>query len=93
MALAIRFEAMLRDGEVRDQLELARLAPRHVTSDDRNSEPFAFGPFDPGRDFTLARVTEDKDPVHERMLRPIAAEVDWERQREMWEETAVVNLA
>ena len=29
-------------------------------------------------------VTVGKDPIHEKMLRPIAAEVDWERQREMW---------
>jgi hypothetical protein len=34
----------------------------------------------------LPRVTEDKDPIHERMLRPIAAEVDWERQGKMWAE-------
>ena len=31
----------------------------------------------------LPRVTEGKDPIHEKMLRPIAAEVDWARQREM----------
>jgi hypothetical protein len=36
----------------------------------------------------LPMVTEGKDPIHERMLRPIAAEVDWGRQREMWEKMA-----
>jgi hypothetical protein len=32
----------------------------------------------------LPRVTEGKDPITERDLRPIAAEVDWGRQRGMW---------
>ncbi len=39
----------------------------------------------------LPRVTEGKDPIHEKMLRPIAAEVDWERQREMWAGIAVLS--
>ena len=84
MALAIRFEGMLRNGEVRDQSELARLAnvtqPRmtqilnllHLAASIQEEI------------LQLPRVTEGKDPIHERMLRPIAAEVDWERQREMW---------
>ena len=32
----------------------------------------------------LPPVTTGKDPVHERMLRPIVAETSWQRQREMW---------
>lgn len=32
----------------------------------------------------LPRITSGKATIHEKMLRPIAAEVDWERQREMW---------
>ncbi|MFM7563298.1 MAG: hypothetical protein ACKO81_09720, partial [Planctomycetota bacterium] len=32
----------------------------------------------------LPRVTTGKTAIHERMLRPIAAETDWARQREMW---------
>lgn len=31
----------------------------------------------------MPRTTVGHDPVHEKMLRPIAAEVNWERQREM----------
>ena len=26
-----------------------------------------------------------KDPVHEKMLKPVAAEVDWSVQRGMWD--------
>jgi hypothetical protein len=32
----------------------------------------------------LPRVTTGKSLIHEKMLRPIAAEVEWERQKEMW---------
>ena len=34
----------------------------------------------------LPLVTSGKDPVTERDLRPIVAEVDWGRQRRMWKE-------
>jgi hypothetical protein len=32
----------------------------------------------------LPRVTTGNDPITERDLRPIVAELDWERQRGMW---------
>jgi hypothetical protein len=35
----------------------------------------------------LPRINAGKDPIYERMLRPIVAEVSWERQREMWGST------
>ena len=34
----------------------------------------------------LPRVETGKSPIHEKMLRPIAAEMDWGRQRGMWGE-------
>ncbi len=80
MALAIRFEAILRDREVRDQSELARLA--HVTQP-RMTQILNL--------LHLPRVTHGKDPIHEKMLRPIAAEVDWVRQQKMWVEMANLN--
>ncbi len=33
----------------------------------------------------LPRVTSGKAAIHEKLLRPIAAEIDWGKQREMWE--------
>jgi hypothetical protein len=84
MALAIRFEGMLRDGEVRDQSELARLA--HVTQPRMTQilNLLHLAPSLQEEILHLPRVTEGKDPIHERLLRPIAAEVDCARQREMW---------
>ena len=84
MALAIRFEGLLRTGVVSDQTELARLAqvtqPRmtqimnllHLAADIQEQLLF------------LPRVTKGCDPIHEKMLRPLTAQIDWRRQREMW---------
>lgn len=84
MALAIRFDGLLRDGIVSDQSELARLAkvtqPRmtqimnllHLAADIQEQILF------------LPDVSSGRDPIHERMLRPITAEIDWDRQRQMW---------
>lgn len=33
----------------------------------------------------LPRTTTGRDPIHEKLLRPIVAERDWQRQRGMWE--------
>jgi hypothetical protein len=83
MALAIRFDQLIRDEVVADQAELARLG--HVTrarltqimnllnlAADIQEEIMFLGPA-PGRE----RVTE-------RVLRVVAAEMNWTRQRRMW---------
>jgi hypothetical protein len=84
MALAIRLERMLLTGEVSDIHELARLG--HVTQP-RMSQILALTLLAPDIQeelLFLPRVTAGKATIHEKMLRPIAAEVDWETQREMW---------
>lgn len=84
MALAIRFDGLLRDGVVSDQSELARLAkvtqPRmtqimnllHLATDIQQEILF------------LPDVASGRDPIHERMLRPIVSEISWRKQRQMW---------
>jgi hypothetical protein len=84
MALAIRFERLLREGVVTDQSALARLAhvsqPRmtqilnllHLAPDIQEALLF------------LPRVTEGKDPITERDLRSVAAGTAWADQRESW---------
>ena len=32
----------------------------------------------------LTRTIPGRDPIHEKMLRPIAAEFDWGKQQAMW---------
>lgn len=84
MALAIRFDRLLRDGTVADQSELARLT--HVTQPRMTQimNLLHLAPDIQEELLFLPRVVGGKDPITEKMLRPIAAETSWERQREMW---------
>ena len=84
MALAIRFDRLIREGVVTDQSELARLS--HVTQP-RMTQIMALLNLAPDIQeaiLYLPRVTAGKDPIHEKMIRPIAAEMDWRLQRRFW---------
>lgn len=84
MALAVRFEELLRSGEVHDYAELARLG--HVSraritqimnlrllAPDLQEQILFLPPFERGR-----------DPIHLALVQPIALEPDWRRQRQRW---------
>lgn len=77
MALAIRFDRLIREGVVADQSELARLS--HVTQPRMTQimNLLNLAPDIQEEILHLPLVTEGKDPIHEKMLRPICAEVDW----------------
>lgn len=84
MALAIRFDRLIREGKVTDLSELARLA--HVTQP-RMTQIMNLNHLAPDIQeelLFLPKVTSGRDRVHERMLRPIGARVDWETQRRKW---------
>jgi hypothetical protein len=85
MALAVKFDDLLRSGAVQDQSELAELG--HV-SRARVTQIMNLLHLAPGIQeelLFLPRVTGGRDPITERGVRAIAREVDWGRQREMWE--------
>ncbi len=85
MALALQFEQMLQNGEATDQSSFARTMqitqPRmtqilnllHLAPDIQEAILF------------LPRTLKGNDPIHEKMLRPITAEMNWRKQREMWQ--------
>jgi len=84
MALAIRLERMLQTGEVDNLTELARLG--HVTQP-RMSQILNLTLLAPDIQeelLFLARITAGKANIHEKMLRPITGETDWDKQREIW---------
>ncbi|AWM36955.1 hypothetical protein GobsT_51650 [Gemmata obscuriglobus] len=84
MALALRFDELIRTGSVTDQAELARLG--HVTRA-RVSQIMALIHLAPDLIETvlfLPPVVRGRDPLVLRDLRPIAATSDWARQRAMW---------
>jgi hypothetical protein len=86
MALAIRFDGLLSSGQVPNLSTLARLS--HVTQP-RMTQILALNLLAPDIQEELLHLppTEvGKDPIHEKLLRPLAAETDWQRQRRMWRE-------
>ncbi len=84
MALALHFDRLLRDGKVRDQSELARLA--HVTQP-RMTQIMNLNLLAPDIQdelLHLAPTARGRERIHERTLRSLAAEMDWQRQRANW---------
>jgi hypothetical protein len=84
MALAIRFDGLLRDGVVASQSELATVG--HVTRARLTQimNLLNLAPDIQEAILHLPRVESGRDPVTERDLRPIAAVADWGKQRRMW---------
>jgi hypothetical protein len=90
MALAIRFEQMVRGGMVPNYAELARLG--HVTRA-RLSQIMNLLQLAPDIQeaiLFLPRTLGGAAPIHERDLRPMTAMLDWRRQRRMWREAVSV---
>jgi len=84
MALAIRFDGYLREGVVADQADLARLGHVSRARVTQIMNLLHLAPDIQEAVLCLPRVAEGRDPITERDLRPIAAEVDWELQRALW---------
>ena len=84
MALAIRFDQLIRAGEVTDCAELATLG--HVTRA-RISQIMCLGWLAPDVQeevLFLPPTTKGRDPIQLRHLLPIARIADWRKQRVQW---------
>lgn len=84
MALALRFERLLREGHIGSYAELARLG--HVTHA-RISQIMNLLHLAPDIQeaiLFLPRTQRGRDPIILRDLQPIAAVLDWRKQRQMW---------
>ncbi len=84
MALAIRFEQLLRDGVVASYTELAALG--HVTRP-RVSQIMNLLQLAPDIQediLFLPRTVRGRDLLQLRQLQPIAAVLDWQKQRQLW---------
>jgi hypothetical protein len=84
MALAIRFDELVRSGQVTDYAELARLG--HV-SRARITQIMNLRLLAPDLQeelLFLPRIERGREAVHLRQLQPIAAVPDWRQQRRMW---------
>ena len=84
MALAIRFDRLVREGVVQDYADLARLG--HVTRArvTQIMNLLHLAPDIQEAILFLPRTVKGRDPITERHLRPIAGEPDWKIQRNLW---------
>lgn len=84
MALAGKFEGLLRDGIVTDYADLARLG--HVTRAriTQIMNLLHLAPDLQEQLLFLPRVERGRDPIVLRDLQPIAAQPDWRIQRKLW---------
>jgi hypothetical protein len=87
MALAIRFDQMIRDGVVADQADLARLG--HVTRA-RLTQIMNFLSLAPDLQealLFLPRTRRGREVVTERSVRPLT-KMHWSKQRDAWKRVA-----
>jgi hypothetical protein len=85
------FRGKLRDGVVRDQTELARLA--RVTQP-RMPRIMNLAFLAPDiQEAILFLGGQDRAAVSEKVLRPISVEASWELQRRMWSLTKIGHSA
>ncbi len=84
MALAIRFDRLLREGTVRDLSELARLARITQPRATQIMNLTLLAPDIQEQLLSLHGVAHGREPIHERRVRPVAACPDWQDQRRRW---------
>jgi hypothetical protein len=86
MALAIRFDRLLRDGVVVSYTELAALG--HVTRPriSQIMNLLQLAPDIQEQILFLPRTIRGRDRLQLRQLQPIAAVLDWRKQRQLWRE-------
>jgi hypothetical protein len=88
LALAHRFDALLRDGVVEDYATLARLGRVTAARVTQIMNLLLLAPDIQEQVLFLPRVVRGRDPVTVRDLQPIALEPDWRKQRWLWRQSA-----
>jgi len=93
MALALRLQRLVQSGEVADYADLARLG--HVTRArvTQIMNLLNLAPDIQEELLFLPRTLKGRDPIRERHLRPVAAVLDWGKQRRMLENVKTHALA
>lgn len=84
MALAIRFDDLVRRGEVEDYADIARLG--HITRArvSQICNLLNLAPDIQEQILNLPPAAGDRDAVPERLVRPITTRPDWGEQRKLW---------
>ena len=86
MALAIRFEELLRSGEVANYGALAELGHVSRARITQIMNLLLLAPDLQEEILFLPRTMSGRDAIHLQQLQPIALAADWRRQRRIWQE-------
>ncbi len=86
LALAHKIDGMIRTGELRDLADAARELGLTRARMTQIANLMLLAPEIQTAILELSLVTQGRDPISERQLRPIVAETDWQRQMELWNE-------
>jgi len=86
MALAIRFDRLIKEGEIEDQADLARLGNVSRARVTQIMNLLQLAPEIQEALLFLPRTVKGRDPIRESHVRAIAAELDWHKQRRLWKE-------
>jgi hypothetical protein len=84
MALAIRLDQLVRDGEVGGYSDLAHVGQVTRARVTQVMNLLNLAPDIEEAILFLPSVETGRDPISEHDLRPIAATLDWRSQRSMW---------
>jgi hypothetical protein len=84
LALAHRFEDLVRKGEVADYAELARLGCVSRARISQIMSLLSLAPDLQEQVLFLPRTERGRDPIQMRHLLPIAQVADWKSQRQLW---------
>ena len=86
MALALRFEQLVRSGAVRDYAELARLGRVSRARITQVMNLLHLAPDLQETILFLPRVQSGRDRIHLHELQALTALLDWQEQRRRWNE-------
>jgi len=92
MALAIRFDRLIKAGEIRDQAEIARLGQVTRARVTQIMNLMLLAPDIQEEILFLPRTERGRDPIREIMVRPIAAVPGWREQRRIWKQLLVLQM-
>jgi hypothetical protein len=84
MALAIRFEELVRSRAVADYAALAKLGHVSRARVSQIMNLLLLAPDIQEQLLFLPRIEQGRDPIRMAQLQPIALALDWQRQRRLW---------
>ena len=86
MALALRFDRLISEGEITDQAELARIGQVSRARVTQIMNLLLLAPDIQEEILFLPRTLSGRDPIRERHIRPLTTVLDWRKQRRLWKQ-------